>query len=184
MLKHSGLNLELAWHFCLAYKLDAQLAVLAYVEYMLVQGDDAGYQSKILSALRKYPCPPETVAGLLSAVLTRVSPTDYDRIQFVYSMLQANGAQDDQGVLQRNLLAIDVLRQFDPIPNATADSQGVPPVLNIMKVSNGWHLSILLFFVVQKRGVWMTGWLSDLVSLSMTSLLHPGRSSCLRLEPD
>ena len=94
---------------CGAY---AQLAVLAFVEYMLLHSTDGAYQSKILSALKSHACDAAAMVSLLSSVLQRVSPVDYDRIQFIYSMLLKLGAADEHGVLHRNRVAIDILRQF------------------------------------------------------------------------
>lgn len=135
LLQQSSVNLELAWHFCLTYKLDPQLSVLAYIEYNLLHSADSGYQSKIKNALRVHPCGRDAVVALLSAVLPRVSPIDYDRIQFVYNMMQAHGAADTQGVLERNLLAVEVLRHFSPVVASTVTGRGTivlpPPQLRL-----------------------------------------------------
>jgi hypothetical protein len=104
---------------------------------MLLQGQP-NCQAAILEALQGHPCSASALIGLLSAVLPRLHPTDYDRIQFVYTLLQSLHAADDQGVLQRNSMTIDILRQLDV--NTTLDLAGAAGLMALL----AFHLAFLV----------------------------------------
>lgn len=112
LLEASGFNLPLACRFCGAYGIDEEFAKLIYIEHLLVHAQGAvtaEYASKIRSIGATVRA--DSLVKVLTAIVDRLAPYDYEHLSLVYSILNAADAGNSD--VRDRMVVLEILQNYD-----------------------------------------------------------------------